>query len=203
MGVFFIFSDLDIYFSGLFFKNGEFYLKNNFLVDLIYDYAQIFALVLGFLLIFLAFIFALLDRRFSLRLKKTLFLISSALLGPILIVNLFLKEFIPRARPREIVEFGGDFFYTKIFSFAHNNCLSNCSFVCGHCSAGFIMIAFAYLFSGYKKRLVFLLGFLYGLGVSAARLVVGGHFLSDAIFAFLFVFLAIRFSKFLILDVRS
>ena len=54
------------------------------------------------------------------------FLFSSFLLGPVLLVNGLLKEFIGRARPKNIIEYGG----TKIFSpayFPADQCETNCS----------------------------------------------------------------------------
>ena len=75
------------------------------------------------------------------------FLFSSFLLGPVLLVNGLLKEFIWRARPKNIIEYGG----TKIFSpayFPADQCETNCSFISGDAAVAFSTIAFALVFEG-------------------------------------------------------
>ena len=108
-----------------------------------------------------------------------LFILLCVALGPGLIVNGILKDHWGRARPRQIVEFGGKHQYTQplVPSDAHGK-----SFPCGHCSVGYLYgagwwlwrrrypkIAALSLFSGLT------LGTLLGFG----RLAAGGHFLSD------------------------
>lgn len=187
---------LDIATTALFYKNG-FYLRGNFLLNLAYDYTQELSIALGAAILATA-IFALALKKRAL-FKSALFLALSGILGPLIVINGALKSFIGRARPRDTTDFGGEHPYTKIFDLSANYCDGNCSFVCGHCSAGFVMIAFAYLFSGPGvRRAVFGAGFLYGVFVSFSRVAQGGHFLSDAVFAFFFTYFCIKIAYFLV-----
>ncbi|MCB1483365.1 MAG: phosphatase PAP2 family protein [Hyphomicrobiaceae bacterium] len=111
-----------------------------------------------------------------------LFLLTCLAVGPGVVTNLALKDEWGRARPREIVEFGG----TKAFTPAlvpSRECHRNCSFVAGEPSSMFmIFFAAAFIFTSYWLPLL-------GMGISAGaltgliRIAQGGHFLSDVVFA--------------------
>lgn len=108
------------------------------------------------------------------------FLLLALLLGPGLVVNTVFKEEWGRARPKALVEFGG----TKTFSGAFvvaDQCSSNCSFVSGHAAMGFYLMVLAWVL---KRRYWLWLGLLLGSLVGMGRILQGGHFLSDVIFAF-------------------
>jgi lipid A 4'-phosphatase len=108
-----------------------------------------------------------------------LFILLCVALGPGLIVNGILKDHWGRARPRQIVEFGGKHQYTQPLmpSDAHGK-----SFPCGHCSVGYLYGTGWWLWRRRYPRIAALslvsglaLGTLLGFG----RLAAGGHFLSD------------------------
>ncbi len=117
--------------------------------------------------------------------RRLMFLFVVLALGPGLLVNAVFKGEWGRARPAQVVEFGG----TKTFTAAlipADQCVKNCSFVSGHASMGFFFIAFAWVFR--DRRWLWggiVLGALVGLG----RMAQGGHFLSDVVFAFWAVYL--------------
>ena len=117
------------------------------------------------------------------------YLLAVFLLGPGLLVNGVLKEHWGRARPSQIVEFGGDMHYTPPLVIA-DQCGHNCSFVSGEASLGFAFGAFGFAARTARRRR---LGFAAGAGLGSAfgllRMAQGGHFLSDVIFAGLFIFL--------------
>ena len=118
------------------------------------------------------------------------FLFSSFLLGPVLLVNGLLKEFIGRARPKNIIEYGG----TKIFSpayFPADQCETNCSFVSGDAAAAFSTIAFALIFKGKLRFQLVAIALSFGVLVSIYRLGTGAHFLSDTVLSGLFCILII------------
>ena len=118
------------------------------------------------------------------------FLFSSFLLGPVLLVNGLLKEFIGRARPKNIIEYGG----TKIFSpayFPADQCETNCSFVSGDAAAAFSTIAFALIFNGKLRFHLVVVALSFGVLVSIYRLGTGAHFLSDTVLSGLFCILII------------
>lgn len=109
-------------------------------------------------------------------------------IGPGLLVNGLLKNFIGRARPKHIEAFGGD----KLFSAAYapaEQCTSNCSFVSGDVAFVAASLGFALLLNGTRRRGAVLL--CLGLtGLSGYyRMAVGAHFFSDVTLAALFTFM--------------
>lgn len=121
--------------------------------------------------------------------SPVIFLILSLAIGPGLIVNYGFKENFGRARPKEIIEFGG----TKEFSSAAiitDQCRSNCSFSSGHAAMGYYFTVFAWIAPFMLQNLVFFTAFLFGTGVGLGRIIQGGHFLSDITFSFVIVILA-------------
>ena len=103
--------------------------------------------------------------------------------GPGLIVNGILKEHWGRARPRDVVEFGGDHRFTPAIVIS-DQCERNCSFTAGHPSAGFALAALGYAYMSRRRRwAVFAAATGFGLLVGLARVAAGGHFLSDVLFS--------------------
>ncbi len=178
---------IDLVVSGFFYRDGVFYLAKNPLVQLSYHYAPLISLIIG-LVSFLMLILDSLAKREFFGVKKRVwsYLLFALLLGPGLLVNLVLKDHLGRARPRQVVEFGGDKNFTPAFIPA-NQCKQNCSFPSGHSAGAFYLIALALLAK--RRRLLWLsLATLFGVLVSLGRIIQGGHFLSDTIFSFFFVF---------------
>ncbi|MCV6608184.1 MAG: phosphatase PAP2 family protein [Campylobacterales bacterium] len=189
---FFFFYEIDIYVASLFFKEGSFYLKDSLFASFMYNYVEKITLTVGILILIGLGIAYFKEKLFGFYKKDFLFIVTSILVGPLLIVNLILKEFIGRPRPRHLEIFGGDGQFHRAFDITANYCSSNCSFVCGHCSAGFIFIVFAFLFTGTKRKIVFSVAFLYGVLASLGRIIQGGHFLSDAVFSFIFIYMSVK-----------
>jgi lipid A 4'-phosphatase len=119
--------------------------------------------------------------------KKVIYLLLVLVLGAGMIVNGVFKEDFGRARPRDIVEFGGSKVFTPAFVVSHE-CDTNCSFSSGDGAGAFFAMALALALS--RKRLVFLAAFAYGAVVSYSRIASGAHFLSDCVVSF-FVMLII------------
>jgi len=118
--------------------------------------------------------------------KASLFLASSLALGPGFLVNWLLKEHWGRARPSQIVEFGGTAHYTPPFVVA-DQCVSNCSFSSGHGALGFWVIALALLAPPRWRTAAVLAALVFGCLVGLTRIAQGGHFLSDTLFSALAV----------------
>ncbi|HVI51908.1 MAG TPA: phosphatase PAP2 family protein [Candidatus Sulfotelmatobacter sp.] len=114
------------------------------------------------------------------------FLLASLALGPGLLVNWLLKEHWGRARPSQIVEFGGQAHYTPPVMMA-DQCVSNCSFSSGHGALGFWVIAFALLAPPRWRPYAVAAALAFGVLVGLTRIVQGGHFLSDTLFSALAV----------------
>lgn len=105
-----------------------------------------------------------------------------SILGSGLLVNGGLKEYWGRARPVQVSQFGGQ----KHFSPAlvpTDQCQHNCSFVSGHATSGFILMAVGLMGSVATRRRWLWIGLAWGTIVSLGRISEGGHFLSDTLFA--------------------
>lgn len=121
-------------------------------------------------------------RLLGLDLRVAAFLLLSLALGPGIAVDVGLKDHWGRARPRDLVEFGGTRSFTSAFQPA-DQCADNCSFVSGHAALAFGFVCFAFVVSGRRRRGAFLAVGAFGAAVGAMRMVQGAHFLSDVIFA--------------------
>ncbi len=125
----------------------------------------------------------------TLKLRQMWFLALSFGVGPGLFANTLLKDNWGRARPRDVTQFGGalDFSPPLLFS---DQCASNCSFVSGDASLAFTFLALALIIP--KRRFLAVnAALLFGAVISAARLIQGAHFLSDVLFAGLFMTLIV------------
>lgn len=113
------------------------------------------------------------------------------LLGPGLLVNGILKQYWGRARPANTVEFGGEALFTPALEIT-DQCASNCSFVSGEGAGAAALAISVWVLSGYISnpvwrwavRGVALIAASFGV---AMRVMKGRHFLSDSLFAVLFM----------------
>ena len=100
------------------------------------------------------------------------------LAGPLVLVNLFLKELSNRPRPYETDVFGGKFLFMPAGNF-HGSCTSNCSFISGEAAgSGWLACMIVLL----PKPLRPVLGpplIAISLVSPALRISFGGHYLSD------------------------
>jgi membrane-associated PAP2 superfamily phosphatase len=116
--------------------------------------------------------------------KASLVLVFTIIVGPGILVNLMLKDHTGRPRPREITEFGGTENYLCICEKAKTS--EGKSFPCGHCSMGFYL-AIPWLFYRNRRKILgrsFLVaGISYGILIGIARMMAGGHFASDVVWA--------------------
>jgi lipid A 4'-phosphatase len=182
---------LDLIVSGLFYVQGQgFPLRDHVFFNIMHLIAYAGARLLGFALLILI-IMGTGQRRliFDLDSKAYLFLFLALLLGPALIANGILKDHWGRARPREVIEFGGSAHFTPALIPSHE-CHHNCSFVSGDGAFGFFLPAFAYVVPPPRSRRWFWGGVITGSLFAFARLASGAHFLSDNLFAAFFMFAA-------------
>jgi lipid A 4'-phosphatase len=111
------------------------------------------------------------------------------IIGPGVIVNGVLKPYWNRPRPNAIVPFGGQREFLPLWEWGRGR--DELSFPSGHAAMGFYLMAPAFVY--YRRRprlaLAFLLLGLSGGGViGLARIVAGGHFPSDVVWAGGFVY---------------
>jgi lipid A 4'-phosphatase len=119
--------------------------------------------------------------------RRILFLLLSFAIGPGFLTNTVLKDHWGRARPSQVVEFGGGKSFTPALT-PSGQCERNCSFVSGHGAMAFSLIGFAFLPATRRRRRQIAAAALgFGGFVGLARIAQGGHFLSDTVFAALLV----------------
>jgi membrane-associated PAP2 superfamily phosphatase len=193
--VFFFWPELDLYTSELFYREGtRFWLSDveavQFLRETVWNLS-----IAAFLLAIVALVLAAVKRPiagFGVRPATFVFLLY--LLGPILLVNAVLKNHWGRARPGSIVEFGGTREFTPPWLPA-DQCATNCSFVSGEGSAA-VALAITFLILAplarrFLPRIMFTvyvgLAVIFPLLGIVLRVMTGRHFLSDTLFAALFV----------------
>ncbi len=122
--------------------------------------------------------------------RAALFLIVSLLLGPGLLVNTVLKDHWARPRPGMVTDFGGDMNFRPWWD-PRGACTDNCSFVSGETSSAVWLAAPALLVPLPWRYAAFAGVAVYAVGIGAMRLLLGGHFLSDVLFAAIFTGLVI------------
>jgi lipid A 4'-phosphatase len=106
------------------------------------------------------------------------------ILGPGLIVNLVMKPYFHRSRPRELVEFHGTKHFTPVLTQGDNSS-HNPSFPSGHAAVGFMMLVPGFNSRNHSRRamILFSLGTIWGSLVSVSRMIQGGHFFSDVFYS--------------------
>jgi lipid A 4'-phosphatase len=180
--VFIAFPGLDLWVSGLFWSpEAGFFLRDRLPIRLLYESVPVAAWASVLALLAMLASDRILPRRAS------LYLLLVFAIGPGLLANAVFKDHWGRARPSQIVEFGGTHAFTPAVIPAAE-CARNCSFVSGHAAMAFAFLAFALLpASPRRRRWIAAAALAYGIAVSFARIVEGGHFLSDTVFAGLLV----------------
>jgi len=191
---FLFFPEYDITFSNFFFNDGQFLSERYTLIkdlrSLFKDFMVFFALVAFFLLL-LSYFFRKIKKTniFTVRQKLVLLgLVIGPIIGCGIIANMYFKDTWGRARPVYVNEFGGNKIYTAAFK-KSDQCEKNCSWISGEASAAFSFISGTILL---KNPIFLLINIFIGFIVSFFRISMGGHFLSDNIFAMFFmIYLAI------------
>jgi lipid A 4'-phosphatase len=135
----------------------------------------------------------------GLALGQWLFMAACLGAGPGLVANLILKDQWGRARPTQTVEFGGYKTFTPALVPARQ-CHRNCSFVSGEASAIFVLFFAAALIVPQWSISLAAAGTLGGLAAGVIRISQGAHFLSDVIFAGVFMALTVLAVHKLMLD---
>ncbi len=192
--IFLLWPGLDLVVSGAFFTPGEgFTLTRSRSIEILREaiWGVSILVVIG---ASAAFVAALIGRPFrALDLRHSAFILSLYLLGPALLVDGLLKRFWGRARPANIEAFGGTSHFTPPWLPAHE-CASNCSFVSGEgAAATALAISLAVLAPAVRRsaprayRTYVALAAILPVTGLLLRVMLGRHFLSDTIFAMLFV----------------
>jgi lipid A 4'-phosphatase len=183
-------TDADTAFSRLFYIQGKgWHYGDANPWRFLYNYGNVPALVFagcGLLVLLLGFFM----RRITVLRRIGFFLALFLLLGPGLVVNTVFKDHWGRPRPADIKEFDGTERFLPVW--VKGEAGHGKSFPSGHASAGFFLFAPFFFLRGKanKKAFLFLaLGILYGLLLGLGRIIQGGHFLSDVLWAGGFTYL--------------
>ncbi len=185
--LFYAFPELDIRFSMFFYDPvSRFYLADAPFCRWIYKSVEIVSIAwVIFAVLLLTALWIRKKNWFGLSAKHLIYLLAALAMGPGLIVNFVFKDNWGRARPNDVIQFGGTSAFTPAFAIS-GECHHNCSFVSGHAAVGFYFIAFGFLCRR-RRSLVVLLAGIYGTVVGLVRILQGGHFLSDIVFAFFII----------------
>ncbi|UCC71831.1 MAG: phosphatase PAP2 family protein [Gemmatimonadota bacterium] len=182
---------VDLWLSGLFYDSTRgFYLDGALWVQFFYRLIPPLAAAIAAALLALLAYTQIRERALGpFNTRVVLFLLAALAAGPGLLVHTVFKDQWGRARPRDIVEFGGDKAFTPAFVIS-DQCERNCSFVAGHPSVPFYLLAVA-LLARRRRRTLFAGTIGFGALVGLGRIVQGAHFLSDVVFSGIFVFLVV------------
>ena len=188
-------NSIDIFISGLFYKGEQTFLLHSF--DIIVIVGRKFflpALLVYILLLPIASIYLPLKKiyfNFVFNFKSIFFIWFGMFFNLIFCVNILLKNMWGRARPNDIILFGGEDVFTEWFKYSES-CTTNCSFVSGDASVGFSLIILFFLT---KNIVYFWSSLIAGFFLGAIRLMEGGHFLSDIIIAGILIFILCFFQS--------
>ncbi|MDB0003512.1 phosphatase PAP2 family protein [Alphaproteobacteria bacterium] len=174
---------LDLYISGLFY-----YGDKQFLIQSYYPVSIFFRKILLPLILIYVFVLPLVLRFFPLQkiyfgykfsLSEIVYIWVSGAVTMLLVVNVVLKNMWGRARPNDVSYFNGFQDFNPWYKIS-DACPSNCSFVSGDSSVGFLLIIFYFIT---KKNAYLYLGLILGSLLGFIRIAAGGHFFSDIIFS--------------------
>ena len=195
--------ELDITIARHFYAgDGQF--TNSKVLDFIFNYGVVPAIITAIvaLIIWVSTFFSVKYRSWR---GSALILVLTLLIGTELVINITLKEYWGRPRPRQLSEFQGMQSFRPFYqpNFFHQPEPSK-SFPCGHCSMGFYFLALALVGRRLNNKPIYWLGvgltLVLGGLLSWARIEQGGHFLSDVMISALIMWLTAYFCNRLIKD---
>lgn len=185
----FYFSNWDIELErGLYSASEGWFLKDNHPWDWLYDYGT----WPGFVLAGTALVVGIGSYRrpaWQKYRKECWVIVLTLAIGSGLIVNAGLKEFWGRPRPRQISEFGGTYSFLPVLVPGIPG--QGNSFPSGHASMAFYWMS-PFFILRYRwpwiARFFLGLGLGYGILMGTARMVQGGHFASDVLWAWVIMY---------------
>jgi membrane-associated phospholipid phosphatase len=122
--------------------------------------------------------------------RAALLMIVTLALGPGLLANVILKDTWGRPRPIDVTEFRGTEHFVPWWD-PRGECLKNCSFIAGEPSGAFWTLAPAAVAPPQWRVIAYGAALAFGSAVGVLRVAGGGHFVSDVVFAGVFMFLLI------------
>ena len=141
-------------------------------------------------IIALAFKLIVPRRRLLIPGRAIVLLLTTIVLAPGLMANVILKDHWGRPRPIDVTQFGGDQRFVAWWD-PRGECPNNCSFVSGDVSGAMWTVAPAALVPPQWRVLAYCGALALGAGMATLRVMAGGHFFTDVVFAGVFTFLII------------
>lgn len=189
---FLVFPGIDTWFSDLFYRSkGGFWLRRNDLLGLFRSTNDaLIAITVVALFASVAVKIARPERPSPIAPNVVIFLLSTLVLAPLLLVNVILKNSWGRPRPVQVDAFGGDAPYVEVWRIS-DWCDTNCSFVSGEASSAIWFVAVALVLPKRFRTPAVLLALAYAGLLSLNRIAFGGHFLSDVLISFALTLLVI------------
>ena len=148
----------------------------------LYEYGVIPGIFLS-IISFLTWIFSHTKKKLAILRPYLLICALTPIIASALLVNVVLKDHTGRPRPREIKQFSGNWEYLPALQIGIPG--RGHSFPCGHCSIAFTLTS-GIVFWRLSRKFAILslsLGLIYGILMSLARIVQGGHFITDAMWS--------------------
>jgi membrane-associated PAP2 superfamily phosphatase len=122
--------------------------------------------------------------------RAAVFLVTTLVLGPGLLVNVGMKDHWSRPRPINVAEFGGGERFVPWWD-PRGMCRRNCSYVGGESAGAFWTLAPAALAPPHWRGVAYAAALTFGAAVGMLRMMFGGHFFSDVVFSGVFVFIVV------------
>jgi membrane-associated phospholipid phosphatase len=110
--------------------------------------------------------------------------LGALIIGPIILVNVWLKAFSGRPRPRQTDLFGGTLDFVQAGSFA-GKCVSNCSFISGEAASAGWLFCLIFIIPQPARAALALPIAAASILMPALRVAFGAHYLSDAVLGWL------------------
>jgi membrane-associated PAP2 superfamily phosphatase len=180
--LFLAFPHLDIWFSGLFYDEATGFAASDVeVLSWLRRFARTIIVAISVALIVSVLAKLILpDRRSLIPPRVSLFLGSTLIVGPGILVNGILKANWGRPRPITVEAFGGDLPYIEVWRIT-DYCDRNCSFVSGEASAAIWLIALALVAPAAWRSRVAAVALVLAAILSVNRVAFGSHFISDVL----------------------
>jgi lipid A 4'-phosphatase len=198
--VFLILPQLDIWFSRLFYDPETGFPAGR--IPLLQALRQlnnlVIAIVVGAIIASIVLKLALPGQPSLIRPQWSTYVLTTLLVGTVLVVNGIFKTFSGRPRPNRVDIFGGNDAFVPAWHL-YGTCPRNCSFISGEGSSAFWVFALWLLAPPNIRRATLVPVIVYVVAISINRVAFGSHFLSDVMLSWAVMALIIAVSyRFLI-----
>jgi membrane-associated PAP2 superfamily phosphatase len=130
------------------------------------------------------------QRRMLITGRAAVLMIATLVLGPLVLVNAVLKEYGGRPRPIDVTQYGGVEHFVPWWD-PRGDCPRNCSFVAGEPSGAFWTLAPAAVTPPPWRAFAYAGALALGASSGLLRMMGGGHFFTDVVFAGVIDFLIV------------